>query len=342
MPLGIERDDLELQRLAFMNDVARVDDSLMAQLADVDQALETVANADERTEVDELGDGPVNDIPDLEVGDGRMPRIRLEAADRQADPAALVVDIDDLGVDLITDVVAGLRVVDLVPRQLAFVDETVDAAEVDEHAERRDRANSPADLLADLQAAEQLVALFPALFVEGNLLGEDQAVGLAVDLEDLQPELAADERHQLLGDLLRGVTRLVVLRAAREVDDLADRDETANAAVDDEAALVVVDDRGLDDDARLELLLHRAPLALETGAPQGEDRVALLGLRLEDVDENDVADGELGLALGMAAVQLTVADDALGLCPDVDEDLVLIDADDRPFDDVAVLEALDV
>ena len=272
MPLGVERDDLELERLALVDDVARVGDALVGQLADVDQALEPVADADERAEVDELGDRAVDDVADLEVGDRGVPRVGLEAADRQADPAALVVDVDDLGLDLLADLVAGLGVVDLVPRELALVDEAVDAAEVDEHAERGDRADRAGDLLADLQAAEQLVALLAALLVEGDLLGQDQAVGLAVDLEDLEPELAADERLQLLGDLLGRVARLVVLRPAREVDDLADRDEAADAAVDDEAALVVVDDRRLDDDARLELLLHRAPLALEAGAAQRQDR----------------------------------------------------------------------
>ena len=342
MPLGVERDDLELERLALVDDVARVGDALMRQLADVDQALEPVAHADEGAEVDELGDGAVDDVADLEVRHRGMPRVGLQAADRQADPAALVVDVDDLGLDLLADVIAGLGVVDLVPRELALVDEAVDAAEVDEHAERRDRADRAGDLLADLQAAEQLVALLAALLVERDLLGQDQAVGLAVDLEDLEPELAADERHQLLGDLLGRVARLVVLRPAREVDDLADRDEAADAAVDDEAALVVVDDRRLDDDARLELLLHRAPLALETGAAERQDDVALGRLGLQDVDQDGVADGELRLALAVATEQLAVADDALALGTDVDEDLVLVDADDLALDDVAVLEALDV
>ena len=176
------------------------------------------------------------------------------------------------------------------------MDEAVDPAEVDEDAERRDRADGAGDLLADLEAAEQLVALLAALLVEGDLLRQDQSVRLAVDLEDLEPELAADERLELLGDLLGGVARLVVLRPAREVDDLADRHEAADAAVDDEAALVVVDDRRLDDDARLELLLHRAPLALEAGATEREDDVALLRLRLEDVDEDRVADRRAGAA----------------------------------------------
>ena len=117
MALGVERDDLELERLALVDDVARMGDALVRQLADVDQALEAVADADERAEVDELGDRAVDDVADLEVGHRGVPRVRLQAADRQADPAALVVDVDDLGLDLFADRVAGLGVVDLVPRR---------------------------------------------------------------------------------------------------------------------------------------------------------------------------------------------------------------------------------
>src|SRR6476659_2426601 len=166
MPLRVERDDLQLQLLALVDDVARMGHALVGQLADVDQALEPVANADERTEVDELRDRAVDDVADVEVGHRRVPRIGLEAADRETDPAALVVDVDDLGLDLVADLVAGLGVVDLVPRELALVDEAVDPAKVDEDAERRDRADRPAHLLADLEAAEELVPLLAALFVE--------------------------------------------------------------------------------------------------------------------------------------------------------------------------------
>src|ERR1035437_74741 len=95
----------------------------------MDQAFEAVPNPDEGAEVDELRDGPVDDVADLEVGHRGVPGVRLEATDRQADPAALVVDVDDLGLDLLADLVAGLGVVDLVPRQLALVDEPVDRSE---------------------------------------------------------------------------------------------------------------------------------------------------------------------------------------------------------------------
>src|SRR5207245_9075457 len=110
----------------------------------------------------------------------------------------------------------------------------------------------------------------------------------------------------------------------------------------DPTGLVVVADRRLDDAACFELLVHRAPRALETRAPKRKDGMALLRLGLEDVHQDRVADRELGLRLGVAPVELAIADDTLGLGPDVDEDLVLVDADDRALDDVAVLEALDI
>ena len=51
MALGVEADDLELEDLALVHDVARVGDALVRQLADVDEALEALADPDERAEV---------------------------------------------------------------------------------------------------------------------------------------------------------------------------------------------------------------------------------------------------------------------------------------------------
>ena len=80
----------------------------------------------------------------------------------------------------------------------------------------------------------------------------------------------------------------------------------------------------LDDDARLELLLHRAPLALETStAPrQGDVAFGDSGWRTY---AGRCPRSQLRLALAMTTEQLAVADDALALGADVDEDPVLVD-----------------
>ena len=67
MTLGVEADDLELERLALVDDIARMGDALVAQFADMDQALKPIANAHERTEVHELRDGAIDDVTNVEI-----------------------------------------------------------------------------------------------------------------------------------------------------------------------------------------------------------------------------------------------------------------------------------
>ena len=74
MPLLVERDDLEFERLALVDDIARMVDALMGQLAYMDQAFEPVAYTDERAEVDDLGDLTIDDVANRQVGDRGVPQ----------------------------------------------------------------------------------------------------------------------------------------------------------------------------------------------------------------------------------------------------------------------------
>ena len=347
MALGVEADDLQLELVAFLHHVTGVSHTLVGELADVDQSLEPLLHAHEGPEVDELRDGAGNDIADRVLRHRLLPWIGLQPPNREADATSLVVDVDDLGLDLIADRVGGLRVVDLVPGELALVDEAIDPAKVDEDAERGDAANGALHLLPDLETAEQLVALLAALLIESDLLREDQPIGLAVDLEDLEAKGAPDKRLQLLGNLLGGVAWLLVARAAREVHDLADRHKAAYSKVDDEAALVVVDHPRVDDLSGIEALLHGTPFALQAGAAKRQDGVSFRRFGLQNVDEDLVADLQVGASLvaiarAAAAHQLTVGNDSLALAAEVDQNLVGVDAHHRALDHVSVLKALDL
>ena len=89
-------------------------------------------------------------------------------------------------------------------------------------------------------------------------------------------------------------------------------------------------------------LLDRAPGALVLGALLGQDQPALLVLLLEDQGLDLVADADdLGRVDVVLDRQLAGGDDALGLVPDVEQDLVPVDLDDRAGDDVPVVEVLD-
>src|SRR5690606_36650547 len=72
-----------------------------------------------------------------------------------------------------------------------------------------------------------------------------------------------------------------------------------------------------------------------------EDQTAFLVLLLEDECLDQVTDGDdlVGVDV-MLDGELTRGDDALGLVADVEQNLIAVDLDDRPLDDVAVVEEL--
>ena len=97
--------------------------------------------------------------------------------------------------------------------------------------------------------------------------------------------------------------------------------------------------RALDRLAGLGGGLDAAPRLLEAGALLGQDQPAVLVLLGEDERVDLLAELDLVVRVDrLADRQLVRRDDALGLVADVDQDLVLVDADDLARDDVALLE----
>ncbi len=80
------------------------------------------------------------------------------------------------------------------------------------------------------------------------------------------------------------------------------------------------------------------PGRLGSSAPEAEDDVALLVLRLEDVDL-DVVPGRQLLVGISAKTELLARDDPLGLRSDVDEHLVGVNPYYHAVDDVSVLRS---
>ena len=82
-----------------------------------------------------------------------------------------------------------------------------------------------------------------------------------------------------------------------------------------------------------------APGPLVLGPLLGQDQPAFLVLLLEDEGLDLVAERhDLGGVDVVADRQLAAGDHALGLVADVEQDLVLVDLDDRALDDLAVLD----
>ena len=90
------------------------------------------------------------------------------------------------------------------------------------------------------QLLDQLLLHLVALFLHGLALGEDQPVAMAVDLDDLERQMGADHAGHL--GLLAGFV------ATTDFGDLRRGHETAHTVqIHQQAALVVIDDLGVDD-----------------------------------------------------------------------------------------------
>ena len=102
------------------------------------------------------------------------------------------------------------------------MDQAVHAVEVDERAEVDDVRDLPLDDVARAEPIEDRLAHLLALVLEDGATREDDVVARAVELDDLAPELLAEELVEILN--------------APDVDERRGQ-EAADAEVEDEAAL---------------------------------------------------------------------------------------------------------
>ena len=299
----------------------------LSQLGDVHQALDALLDADERAERHQLGDLAGHDLADR-VGAGEVPpRVFLSRLERQRHPLAVHVDVEHLDGDLVAHLNDLGRMVDVLPGQLGDVHQAVDSAEVDECAEVDDRAD---DALADgalLQLVEELAAHLGLGLLQPGAAGQHHVVAVLVELDDLGLDLLADVRLQIAD-----ATHL----------DQGRGQEAAQADVEDQAALDDLDDGALDGLVLFLELFDGAPGALVLSALLGQDQAAFLVLLGEDQGFDLIADGHnlVGVDVVLDG-ELAGRDDAFGLVTDVEQDFVTVNLDDRPFDDVAIVEVFD-
>src|SRR5581483_2622624 len=323
-PGDVHLDDLHPDLVAHRQDGLRGIDVLVRELADVHQPLDPRRHAHERAEGHELGDLALDDLAGLVLALELLPGVLLSGLQRERDPLALEVDVEDLHLDLLADLDDLARMVDVLPRELRHVHQAVDPAEVHERAEVHDRGDRALAALALVQGFEELLAPLALGLLEEGPAGEYDVVAVAVELDDLGLELLSDER--------------VEVAHPAEIHERG-RQEPAQADVEDQPALDDLDHGALDRAARLHDLLDPPPRPLVLRALLGQDEAPLLVLLLQDEGLDVVADlHDLARVDVVADRELLGGDHALRLVADVEEDLVPVDLDDRPLDDVAVLE----
>src|SRR5690606_13329111 len=107
----VDVENLDRDLLAHLDDLVRVVDVLPGQLGDVHETVDA-AEVHERAEVDDRGDDTAADLAlgeGLQEGGAHLGLSLLEPrTTREHDVVAVLVELDDLGLDLLPDV--GLQV----------------------------------------------------------------------------------------------------------------------------------------------------------------------------------------------------------------------------------------
>ena len=240
LAVEVDVEDLDGDLLADLDDLGRVVDVLPGQLGDVHETVDA-AEVHERTEVDDRGDDTGADLALLQgLQEGRANlglRLLEPGTARQDDVVAVLVELDDLGLDLLADV--RLEVADATHLDERGGEEAAQADVEDEAAldDLDDGAGDDAVLLLDL------LDRAPGALVLCALLGQDQTAFLVLLLEDQGLDGVADL------DDLAGVH--VVLDG-----QLAGGDDALGLVADVEQDLVAVDldDGAFDDVAIVEVL----------------------------------------------------------------------------------------
>ena len=322
--LQIEIDDLDPQLFAGAHYLLRVIHVVNSHLGNVHQTLDAFADLHERSEWHQLGDTAVDQLPNP-VGAGELrPRILLGGLQRQADALPLVVDLEDLHGDAITNGDHRRGVIDVLPRKLGHVHEAVHAAQVDERTEIDHAGHDALANLARLEVGQEVLALVLLGLFQPRPAAEHHVVAVLVEFDDL-----GLERFAHIGQQVAHTAQF----------HQRSRQEAAQADVDDETALDHLDDRTGYDAVVLLDLLDRTPCPLVLSTLLGQDQTSLFVLFGEDQRFDDFAQADdLGRVDVVANTQLTARDDALGLESDIEQDLVLVDLDDGTGDDVTIIE----
>src|SRR3954451_25485887 len=197
--------------------------------------------------------------------------LALDALDRQRQPAAVRVDLQDLHAHVVARLDDLARVLHVVVGQLGDVHQALDAVEdLDEGAERDDLGHRALELVADPVGVDDAL---PRVLL-GLLEAQRDALTIAVDVEHLDLDRVADVedlggvvdvRPRQLGDVDEPVD-------AVEVDERAEVDDVRDVALDHEAGLQPVED----------LLALLLALLLEHGAAR-EDDVVARAVELDDL-----------------------------------------------------------
>ena len=185
--LRIDVEDHDLDFLAGRNDLARVDVLLgPTHLGNVDQALDTRFEFDERAIISDVGDPALVFGLDRVLQIDTVPRIGFELLHAEADALGLDVEADDLDLDGLADTQNFGRMADPPPGDIGDMQQAVDFAEIDERAVVGDVLDHALENLPLFQAGDQFGAGLGASLFHDRAARDHDIAAAAIHFENLE------------------------------------------------------------------------------------------------------------------------------------------------------------
>ena len=252
-------------RVALRQHLARVLHALgPAHVRDVDEAVDLLRDLDEGAELGQVAHPALDNRADREPCREILPRVRLDLAQREADPTLLHVELRNDRLDLLADADdLGRRYDLLCPRHLADVNQALDTLLQLHEGAVVDQADHPA---AHPRPERILLVDQGPRVLRGLLVTQRDTLGFRVETENDDPDLIADP------EVLRGMVDPAP-------GDVRDVEQAVDAAqVDEDAVVRDVLDHAWKPCPLLELGqglgLLLGVLLLENRAPRQHDVVA--------------------------------------------------------------------
>ena len=274
--LGVDFENLDIDNVADLQGILHLLEAAVGDVGDVDQTVKAGFQFDERAERHDADDTALDHSAGGVLLDRRLPRMRLRLLVTEADALLLAVKRQNDDFDFVAglDNIGGM--LHAAPGQIVDVDQTVNAADIDERAEVGQALHGALNAHADFQLLPNMLLGFLGLGLEDFLAGSDDAALGAIELDDLQLEFLTDIGLHVL-NIAHGKMRSGDERAdAVGVGDQAALDDFLDGGGDQTTLFVGVDDV--------------APVLLGVDVLLGKNDIALAVVDFNDFDFDLVAD----------------------------------------------------
>ncbi len=263
----------------------------------------------------------MNLVAYFEVRIKRIPRVRSELLQAESNAFLLLVKVKDNHIDLLIQLYQLVRIVDTTPAQVGDVDQTVYAAQVDEHTVVGDVLDGTFQYLSFLEFRNDLFLLCLQLSLDKCFVGNNDITEVRINFYNLE---------------LHGLAYEYVVVADRLNVNLAARQECLHTQyINDHTALGAALDVSGNDLLLLASLINAVPSLSSASLFVRKHELALLVLLALDINLYLVAYLEVGIV-----TELCCRYDTVRLVAYVHYDLAFVDRDNCTFYNLLVLDGV--